>query len=218
MTLAEFIAMVKDEANKGSALDAYIPNRVQMAVMRAERKYTLLYMMVLDTDQTLDPDADDPRVLEIDANIKSINFIRYTHCARYVYLNLVVDPSNVLSNDVGCKPTGYWLNGPGEIVFDNAVSEELDLEISYNVYSEYPIDDDCWLLSHATDWLLGETMKLLSTRAKEPKWRDDYKEEQAEAENDLFRADNEARTANAIWRMEQPGTDRGEPRYRKDQS
>jgi hypothetical protein len=204
MTLTEFTAMIKDEANKGDRLDLAIPTRVEMAVRRGERRYTLKYMekytdaLVLLADSNTLAFPVDATV----ASVKSVNFMRYldTQCSDNVYLPMV-DPTAVYM-DAGGNPEAYWLSGVETIYFDNTPTEDLDLEFSYNGYSVWPpAGDEHWLLTNASDWLLGETMKLLSTKAKEPSWLDKYNPMLKEAEADLFRADNELRNGNVDYVM-----------------
>lgn len=203
MTLTEFTAMIKDEANKGDRLDLAIPSRIEMAARRGERRYSLKYMerytdalvLLADTNSLAFP-SDDATV----ASVKSVNFMRFQCNSENVYVPMV-DPTAVYT-DAGGNPEAYWLSGIDTIYFDNTVTEDLDLEFSYNAYSVWPpVSDEHWLLTNAPDWMLGETMKLLSTKAKEPSWLDKYNPMLKEAEADLFRADNELRNGNVDYVM-----------------
>jgi hypothetical protein len=207
MTLTEFTAMIKDEANKGDRLDLAIPSRIEMAARRGERRYSLKYMERYTT-LSLDPDATEPRQVAFPtddatvASVKSVNFMRYLQSSIQdnIYIPMV-DPTAVYA-DLGGPPEAYWLSGVNYIWFDNTVTEALELEFSYNAYSVWPpVSDEHWLLTNAPDWMLGETMKLLSTKAKEPSWLDKYNPMLKEAAADLFRADNELRNGNVDYVM-----------------
>lgn len=209
MNLTDFTAMVKDEANKGTRLDAIIPLRIQMAVQRLERRYTMKYMerfVII----SLDPGAAEPRAVAFPANgMKGVNFMRYS-CVRtgqYRYLHQC-DSQDVLSDDQ-CNPTGYWFDGTQYIWFDNTVQEALELEFSFNEMSAWPpTNDEHWLLTNAADCLLAETMMLLATRARAPEWKQLYGDMLNSAQSDLFRADNELRNSDMDTVMEAPGTRR----------
>lgn len=217
MNLTEFTELVKDEANKGTRLDTIIPLRIQLAVQRLERRYTLKYLerfVIL----SLDPDASEPRAVAFPANgMKGTNFMRYS-CARtgrYEYLHQV-DAGDVIGDD-RCNPTGYWFDGVKYIWFDNSVQEALDLEFSFNEYSAWPpADGTHWLLSNAADCLLAETMILLATRARAPEWKQLYGDMLSTAQVDLFRADNELRNSDTDTVMQAPGTVRYRNRYPGD--
>lgn len=204
MILSDFTALVKDEANKGDRLDSAIPLRVQMALRRIERRYTFKYMEAFTT-MTLLALAANPRVFTLpDGGIKTMGFLRYPWRCQYLYLTQV-DPSEVESNDPR-NPTGYWLNGTTEIWFDNTVQQDLALEWQYTAYSALnPIADTNWMLQNGADYLLGETMMLLATRANEPSWATKYQTMRDEAKADMFVADNEYRNADVDARMAAPG-------------
>lgn len=214
MTLSEFTALVKDEANKGSTLDAAIPARIQMAVTRLERRYTMKYMEVFDTF-TLSAAATDPRRHDLDVKLKDIEFLRYTSThGRYHYL-MQANPADVLRDDQ-CHPTGFWLSGMSTLWFDNTVQEDLPLEYLWSEYSTQPLVDDHWLLVNAQDCLLAETMKVLSTRAREPSWLEKYDNMLTTSKADLFRADQELRNTLRDYTMVAPSSGHHRARYPGD--
>ncbi len=202
MTLAEFIALVKDEANKGDRLDSIIPTRVNMAVQRLERRYTMKY---LEQQADYSLAVGDNKITLPTTGIKGINFVRYQGTSGdYEYLSQC-DPKDVI-RDSEMAPTGYYLVGTTELWFDNTVQEALDIQVNWSQLSATPISDDHWILANAVDCLLAETMIVMSTRAREPSWKETYGQMLQSAMEDLFRADNELRNTDRDYRMEQPGS------------
>lgn len=211
MTLVEFTAMVKDEANKGDRLDAAIPTRISMAVQRLERRYTMKYMERFTTITI--PSGDSSYTLL--AAVKSIEFLRYYSDGLGDFVKLPqVDPTDVLG-DSQRNPEGFWIDGVTTLRFDNTVQEDLDLQFCRTEYSSLPLDDASWILANATDCLLAETMIVLSTRAREPSWKDKYGDMLQTSMADLFRADNELRNTARDYTMQPPPMDLGSRYYNR---
>lgn len=162
MNLAAFHSLVSQEARRGNSLDAVIPRRVQMAARYLEKTYNFAYMENLFTI-ILDPDNDDPRVVQVPLNIKSIRWIRIPNeVGEYAYLKKV-DPSEVTAQTTGF-PVGYFLSGPNYIVFDSVVEESYYAEGWGKLYTAWPeadLDASPWLVDNATDALLCKSMEFI---------------------------------------------------------
>lgn len=204
-TLAEFKAIVSAEANQGTRLDSYIPTVIKRAAKFIERNYNFLYMERFE-ELTLDLSAASPRFVPWPGDqTKKINFVRYGETVsgsdqiRYVFLHHV-DPIDILSVKSG-SPQGYWQTGDETgarfLVLDQIGTEDLTLEVHSVAYSTWPTADTAehWLINHAEDVLLAQTMRMLSTYANEPDWFSAYKTMWTEGIRTLTIADEDARNS-----------------------
>jgi hypothetical protein len=191
--LGEFKDLVVSECKRGDSILPIAPARIEMAVKWLERNCSLSYMNQLAT-LVLDPANDDPRLVELPFDIKSIPWIRYWQGdSEFVSLPRISprDESGIISG----LPTGYWISGSNLLVFNNVVEEKLYLEGMIVQYTDWPADDDTdhWLLRHAIDVLLYKTMENMAVYFRDGELLTIYKTQLAEALKTLMLEDEERR-------------------------
>lgn len=143
MPLSTFYADVSATLRRGSSSDSLIPDWTEEAALWLEQNYTFGYMRRTE-EFTLDPSAETPNLLEIEAGrLKTIEFIRAKDRETgKTYGKLEkIDASQVASIDSG-DPSYYWRDGPDFIYFDADVEQELTLQIRGAWYTEWPVDED----------------------------------------------------------------------------
>lgn len=146
-TLAEFHTIVKNELNKGSSLDSYIPDKVRQAAKFLEQNYNFSYMKVYQSFSLVYLDT----AIDLPDRFKSINWIYldYTDAAQqaeddFRFLKKVdgTDVTNITTNaDISiARPTGYWIDGNETIRFDAEIGDSagVDGKIYYNRFSSWP--------------------------------------------------------------------------------
>ncbi len=193
MTLATFHTLVKDTAKRGSTLDSYIPTMTKHAALWIERNFTLQYMKKYAA-LSLDPDSAQPRAISLpNSRFKAVRFFKILNTdGTYSFLQKV-DPKDITATREA-KPTAFWLDGVDFIWFDFTPSELLSAEIGYNEFSNWAAlasGDTHWLLDHAEDLLLYQTLFQLAPFIRDPNLMAMYKPLRDEALRTVSLSDDE---------------------------
>lgn len=195
MILGTFHTEVSNEVNRGTSYDSFIPLRAETAARRIERNYTLKHMERFVTF-TQAATLECPRAIPFpNTRIKSIKFLRYLNGDSEFQHLKQVDPAQILSHAEG-EPTAFWLDGKDYIWLDCDFDEDIDFEFSFIEYSAWDRTNDNyenWLIDHAFDLLLAQTMMLMAPICREDAWLGTYGDMKREAERTLFIADQELR-------------------------
>lgn len=177
LTVSDFHSLVSDEANRGTTLDGYIPSAVRRLVQFLERDYSYQYMHRFNL-LTVYANANQPRAVAFPNDyVKSIEFLRFRKSdGKYVKM-LQIQPGEDIEWNDSSLPRAYWLDGTSYLWLDSIGSDNLEFEISYYEYTDWPSDTSQthWLLNHAEDVLLAGTMMFLGPYAREPEWMQTYK-------------------------------------------
>lgn len=193
MNLGEFHDLIAVEAGKGSTLDTIIPAKVRQAARWLEQNYNLKYMDRY-VGFTFDLGVTNPRAIEFPSHrVKRFNFFRIVQdTGEYQYLQ-PVDPQDVTATEDG-EPSGYWLDGRDYLWLDNTPVEALVAELSYIEYTDWDSlvdEDEPWLLTHAEQAMIGQTIMLLTPTMRQPGLFQTYKLMRDEGLKALVDADNE---------------------------
>lgn len=177
-TLAEFHTQIKNELNKGSALDTYIPDKVRQAARMLEDNYEFDYMKTYQSFTLL----DGVRAFELPARFKSMIFFRLSFSDEddYRYMKKV-DPRQVtrVSTDPEDRPIGWWLDGNESIRLDAEMQEDTPAEIYYNRYSVWPTSPYAstpGILERGEVALLQQTMILFAPFIRNAELHQQYKD------------------------------------------
>lgn len=175
MQLSVFETLVEDALPAGAAYTANISNFVEMAARWLERNYTFVYMTkyAAGTLGALNPALDLST-----SNLKRIIFIRWVLAdGEYSYLHQA-NPEDLKVLETGI-PTHYYFLDNDSLILTQIPAELYDYELSYVEYTDWSAlgpTDEPWLLLHAIDVMLGQTMMMMSsfTRDKDAKvfWQD----------------------------------------------
>lgn len=202
MDLATLTSALSDECNKGNSLtDATIQQRIRMAMDNIERSRDWFYMRSFD-NITLDPNAVNPRRIDQPARLRAVHFVRIARDdGSYVGLD-EVDPKDITKNNMDI-PKGYWRDGTQYWWLDNTPDKAYTLEYGVEQYTEWSSDDafEPWLLAHASDLMLHQTMILLATYLREPEIMQMHKPLRDEAAQTLREVDDEMKYSNHPLRM-----------------
>jgi hypothetical protein len=197
MILSAFHTAISREVNKKTRFDDLIPDYVRRAARFIERQHSLKYMERFVTF-TVDAAATEPRAVAFpNSRVKAINFLRYADSdSKYYYVGQV-DPTTVAAAESG-NPTGYWMDGLDYLWFDNVVKANLAMEFSFIEYTLWPTDtaQEPWLLAHAEDLMIAQTMLMMAPVAREPGWKELYSDMKAEGLQSLFVADEEMKASS----------------------
>lgn len=170
MTLAEFQALVRDTAKRGTTLDTFLPSAIRQAVAWIERNYSYPYMKRYSTF-VLDPTSPEPRAISLpNDRLKKLVTLRLTDSTGKWYNLTQVEPQAIPEIGAG-RPCAFWLDGLDFIWFDSIVEEETQGEIVYverTLWSALGDDDTHWLLNHAEDLLLYQSMLQISPYMRDP--------------------------------------------------
>lgn len=204
-TWGDLLAQVKDDANKGNSLVGAIPNRVAMAIDWIEKNYSLDYMNRFISGTFL-AGSNDPGPYTNFPNMKSIEFIRLVEygvarSASYSYLTKV-DPSDLAEIRIS-TPSKYWVDAGQWIWLDNIPKQNLPFQARYARYTGRPTTDDTtsWLFDNGYQLILGKTMQLLASYARQPAWFTLYQPMVDEGLRVLLLADEELKRTNTDLRM-----------------
>lgn len=198
-TFADICAQVKYEANKGSAYDAIIPNKVRSAIDFIEKNYTLKYMERFVRFQVV-AGGLEPGPYTLVENYKSISMVRFKPASTngagvFDYLD-ACDPQDVAQVKIA-KPTRYWVDNEQWMWFDNIPAETLNAQLMYARYiGQAENDTTSWLFDHGFQAVVFEAMLELMPTARQPLWKDMYQPEFDKQLRVLLLADEEARRAN----------------------
>lgn len=192
MTLSQFVDFIKTEANKGTALasGAILP-RARLAAQKIERNESYFFMQQLATFYL----ATGVSYATLPLRTKRIEWLKFTATTGvFKYLHQV-DGQQVQSLSTG-YPTGYWQSSASRIQFDNTnLTNKLKLNMLFYRKSAWSTSLATtytnWLLDNALDLMTAETMMMLAPYAREPKWKQLYKEMLDEGYKTLF-IENEA--------------------------
>ena len=191
MNLTDFTALVKTTAKRGSTLDSVIPVFIRSSVKWLERNYTLQYMRKY-ASFTLDPESANPRAISFpNDRVKELDFIRFLGANGSYSYPRKVDPQE-LSGSISGMPEAYWLDGVDFIWWDNTPVEETEGEIKYTQYTDWAAvggSDEPWILKHADDLILAQTMLLIAPYIRDPALAAQFKPLRDEAIRTLVLAD-----------------------------
>lgn len=187
-TLAEFHTLVKNELNKGSSLDTYIPGKVRQAARQLEDNYEFDFNKIFEN---LVLTASDTNTYPLPTNFKSMIFIRldYDDEEDYRYLTKV-DPRQVTSvlsaTTVDPRPVAWWRSGATTIFFDAHFSASTALDWQYNRYTAWPTTASDYtqsptLIEKAEVALLCNTMILFGPFLRNQELHQQYKDTFADA-------------------------------------
>jgi len=177
VTLSEFHALVADTAKRGATLDAFIPAATRQAVAWIERNYSYPYMRRYSTF-VLDADSAEPRAISLpNDRLKKLIALRLADDDGNWHNLTHVEPTSIRTIGTG-RPCSFWLDGLDFVWFDSVVEEDTNGEIVYverTNWSALANGDTHWLLSHAEDLLLYQTMLQISPYNRDPSLMTLYK-------------------------------------------
>lgn len=139
MTLATFYPKISTALRRGTSVDSLIPGWVESAALWLEQNYSFNYME-RTVEVSLDPEAEEPNLIDLEDRIKSFKFVRAisrdASPAAYRYLQKIdaADVGSVVKGD----PNYYWLDGPDQLWLDANVQTELVVQIRAVFYTEWP--------------------------------------------------------------------------------
>src|SRR5690606_31996899 len=125
------------------SLDAVIPTWVSMAARVLEQNYTFSWMRRRETITF--PAGDVPLVYALDANVKSVNWVKQIldepgdGTEWYGDPLVGVDDASVLGINGG-NPSGYWIDGSDgsyALNFDAIPRSEYKIKLSWNRYTDW---------------------------------------------------------------------------------
>lgn len=196
MDLADFHTLVSSEINKGTLFDDVIPDYTRRSARWLERNYDFKHMERF-VSFTVDSSATEPRAVSLPERCKSIEWLRIVNSdGSYTYLTQV-DGSDVTGDDE-TTPTGYWLDGVEYFWFDNTPQEDLNMEMCYLQFTDWPTDTSQtpWFVANAEDVLLGQTIIMMAPRMREPKLKAIYQEMRDEGLRTITLSDEGMRASN----------------------
>lgn len=199
MDLQTFHQLVADTALRGGSLASFIPVATRQAVLWTERNYTFQYMRRYATF-LVDKDSPEPRAISFpNERVKGIDLLRLVMDDGCLVGLRKVDPQEITFRTEG-RPTAFWLDGTDFIWFDKKPVESYSGEIVYNERSNWAAlgnSDTHWLLTHAEDFLLYQTMLQISPYMRDPTLQTIYKPLRDEALRTLILDDDEMKQGPA---------------------
>lgn len=166
MTLGIIHSEVKALLARGSSMDAAIPGYVRRAGRWLEENYDLLHMRRLGEMTVL---VDAQFVDAPNSRVKNIETVRLIEGDKRT--NLVqVDLKEVNSYAAG-TPEGYVLVNTNKIMLDCKCGTELQFELFWNEFTEWPGDLDAtnWIISSAEHLLICQTLLMIGQRTRDEK-------------------------------------------------
>jgi hypothetical protein len=170
MNLSTFKLLVADTAKRGATLDSFIPVAIKQAVSWLERNFSYPYMKKYSTF-VIDPDSAEPRALSLpNDRLKQVLLLRLVGSDGRYYNLTRVEPQEIAELLEG-QPCAFWLDGVDLLWFDRTPTEEQNGEIRYVERTNWDVLEDSdthWLLQHANDLLLYQTMLQISPYNRDP--------------------------------------------------
>ena len=169
-TLSWFHGLVRRTLNRGTKYDADIVDFTRLAVDFIEKNYSLAYMRNIEEITLGVADAE----VVLGSRIKSVEYIRIVTEGeedRYSFVNKG-DPEDFKKRRSE-KPWGYSFKQNSPVMnFELASEPDQDYvaEVCYYGYSDWPTDlsKRPWLIEHAANLLLWQTLILLSPIVRLP--------------------------------------------------
>lgn len=197
MNLETFHTLVRNSIARGTSMDDMIPLAVRQAVRWLERNYSLGYMHKFKTFTLLSSGAD-PRIVAMPhARVKAVKFLRLLlPTGQYAYLTQVMGQE--VDSPEGDIPAGYWVEGE-RLWLDTPPKEDFPAELLWVEYTEWPTvgTAEHWLLNHAEDVLLAQTVLQLGPQLRDDKLMGLYKGLRDEGLRTLTLAEDERNQSNA---------------------
>lgn len=208
MNLGQFHTLVSTSLNRGTTLDARIPDMVALAVLWFERNYTFKYM---EKFKLLQVKANDRTILmPSNVTIKAMKFVRFVGGdGNYNYVKKV-EPEDVsgisMNGSQGQMPGKYWLVGNGTLVFAAIPPEDLSGEAMWYEFTDWPKSNNNsnhFLLTAAADALLAQTLlNMAAFVTRDARMVEGYKLMRDEAINTLTRSEDENKFGSEVLQME----------------
>jgi hypothetical protein len=199
MNLGDFHLLVSTSLRRGTTLDSYIPQQVELAAQWMERNYTMKYMESFRLLQI----KMNQRTLKMPTNVlvKAAKFVRLIDdLGNYLTLNKV-EPEDLLgvvsTQTAGISnplPKSYYIVGLNTLVLDTIPAQDWTGESILYEYSDWPTELTTThpLLQIAADMLLAQTQMFIAINImKDLRMVTAYKQMRDEAVNTLTRAEDE---------------------------
>lgn len=200
MTLLAIHNKVKASANRGTTLDALIPDAVADAVKWLEATHTFLHMERF-AEFEIDSDGEYPRTISMPTGWKSTNFLRLvlpgSNNNYFRYLR-EVDPIEVNSYAVDEHPQAYWRDGVEYFWLDGTPTQDYTGEISYNAYTVLPENTalSAKILDRYPRLVTASAIVLLGPDIRDDKMVERYKMQRDEWFQTVINAEEEAKIKN----------------------
>jgi len=176
MTLGEFHTMVRDIIKRGDRLDAQIVAKTREAARFIEQNFSMKYMEQYKTFQ-LDSEAGEPRFMPIPSSrLKAFIFIKLF--ANEEWRDVVQrDPRGMAISQTAGIPSEYFLQGKTGMWLNCPPADDYDGQLMFHEYTEWPTDedtDDIWLIEHAQEALLAQTILKMIPILRDPTMKAEY--------------------------------------------
>lgn len=199
MELGDFHDYVKDIANVGDTLDAFLAAATRQAALQLERTHTFKYMESFEAGgggagapTTLVTGAS---TLTLPTRTKALHFIRIALSdGTYQYLEQA-DPRNFETPEEA-TPTHFYWSGERVLRLNNTADQNYSMEYHRISYTTWPTEltEEPWLLVTGEDLMLYQTMIQLAPAARDPELNSQLvKHYRDEALRTVLVADEEAR-------------------------
>jgi hypothetical protein len=206
MALSDFHTLVRGIINRGNEFDTEIVAMTRAAARWVERNNSMKYMEVIDFFSVLEDDVEV--AYNPGGRVKSIAYFR---------LNIEGETSGDLQFHylkegnpqdfnvrLSARPDYYYLEeGRNRLILSARPDEDYDAEFFFRRYTDWPTDTtkQPWLIEHAEDVILGQTMIYLSPIVRNPRLTAEYRPIRDEGLNTLLGAEAELKSANSSHAM-----------------
>lgn len=201
MNIAQFYSEIRASLARGTTLDSEIPLKAKQALRKIERNHSLKYMERFGKLTTLSS-AECTETLALPSPFtKSIIYVRQVYndaAGRETYRYLKKRPPGENVRPGLCtRPEYYWQLGYTTLQFDKSRALDEVYQLSWYEYTDWPLTGETddflpWILEHAADLLIAETLILFAPRLRDPRMVEMYNAQKLEALSTLLGADDEA--------------------------
>lgn len=208
MNLGQFKSLVSTALNRGTTLDARIPDMVALAIQWFERNYTYKYM---ERFKLLQVKAGDRTILmPTNVVIKGMKFLRIVNSdGNYSYVDKIEpeDSSGISMNGTSDQiPGKYWMVGNNTLVFAAVPPSDLSGEAMWYEFTDLAKennDTQHYLITAAADALLAQTLLNVSAFVtRDARMLQGYKAMRDEALNTLTRSEDENKFGSESMEMQ----------------
>ncbi len=170
-SLGDFHTLVQDGPLNDPTMAQFIPEATRQAAAWLERNYTYLFMEV-KFDFVITKGDSIVELTATASQIKSIKWARITKSdGNFDYLQQV--DANDLIDKPTQRPETFWLAGIDEMYLGEDPDAAYTMETVVALYTDWLSNNNNfthWLLDHAQDLLLAQTVLQLAPYMREPEW------------------------------------------------